>query len=294
MAQKPVANALTLELEPVVAENLARHLETEDEWYAHDYVPFDQGENFAFLGGKDWDPSQVTLPKDVIDALRDPADHQGQPRRLPPRARRALHPRGQVGPLDRPLDRRGAPARHRAAQLPGGHPRDRPGRQRGRPRRARDEGLPRRQAHPDRDAGLHGVLRARATRCSAATSKPRSPSPCSRAWSAGSPRTRSATRSSSRNLVGHCLQEYSRDETIAAIARRAAALGVIGGDIDATRTSCDNVAEAGIFDDADAAQGGLRPHHAWGLADEPVLRSSSSRNSHMTRRAAAARMLARE
>ena len=50
MAQKPVPNALILELEPVVAQNMARHLETEDLWYAHDYVPFDQGENFAFLG----------------------------------------------------------------------------------------------------------------------------------------------------------------------------------------------------------------------------------------------------
>ena len=57
MAQKPVPNALTLELEPVVANSLNRFLETADEWYAHDYVPFDQGENFAFLGGKDWDPS---------------------------------------------------------------------------------------------------------------------------------------------------------------------------------------------------------------------------------------------
>src|SRR5215475_4932019 len=57
MAQKPVANALTLELEPVVEAELRRHLDTEDLWYAHDYVPFDQGENFAFLGGQDWDPS---------------------------------------------------------------------------------------------------------------------------------------------------------------------------------------------------------------------------------------------
>ena len=69
MAEKPVANALTLELEPVVIENLARHIATEELWYAHDYVPFDQGENFAFLGGKDWDPSSVTLPKAVTDAL---------------------------------------------------------------------------------------------------------------------------------------------------------------------------------------------------------------------------------
>jgi acyl-[acyl-carrier-protein] desaturase len=69
MAQKPVANALTAELEPVVDENLTRHLETEDVWFAHDYVPFEQGENFAFLGGRDWEPSDVTLPKHVTDAL---------------------------------------------------------------------------------------------------------------------------------------------------------------------------------------------------------------------------------
>ena len=69
MAQKPVANALTLELEPVVADTLAVYLEHADEWYAHDYVPFDQGRNFAFLGGDDWEPSQATLPADVIDAL---------------------------------------------------------------------------------------------------------------------------------------------------------------------------------------------------------------------------------
>jgi acyl-[acyl-carrier-protein] desaturase len=69
MGDKPVANALTLELEPVVGENLARHIATEEPWYAHDYVPFEQGENFAFLGGRDWDPSSVTLPKHVTDAL---------------------------------------------------------------------------------------------------------------------------------------------------------------------------------------------------------------------------------
>jgi acyl-[acyl-carrier-protein] desaturase len=68
MAQKPVANALILELEPVVGENLDRHLDTENLWFAHDFVPFEQGENFAFLGGRDWDPSQVTLPKVITDA----------------------------------------------------------------------------------------------------------------------------------------------------------------------------------------------------------------------------------
>ena len=56
--KKPVANALTLELEPVVESNMDRHLNTEEIWFAHDYVPFDRGENFAFLGGRDWDPSR--------------------------------------------------------------------------------------------------------------------------------------------------------------------------------------------------------------------------------------------
>ena len=69
MAQLPVANALTLELEPVVADNLTRHLETADEWYAHDYVPFDQGRNFAFLGGQDWDPDQAKLSEVARTAL---------------------------------------------------------------------------------------------------------------------------------------------------------------------------------------------------------------------------------
>ena len=69
MAQLPVANALTLELEAVVADNLQRFLDTSDSWYAHDYVPFDEGRDFAFLGGDDWDPSQVSLPKVVTDAL---------------------------------------------------------------------------------------------------------------------------------------------------------------------------------------------------------------------------------
>jgi acyl-[acyl-carrier-protein] desaturase len=69
MADRTVANTLTIELEPVVAENLQRHLDTADPWFAHDYVPFEEGENFAFLGGRDWDPSQVTLPQVVVDAL---------------------------------------------------------------------------------------------------------------------------------------------------------------------------------------------------------------------------------
>ena len=59
-----------LELEPVVSESYSRHVETATPWYAHDHVPFDQGQNFKSLGGHDWDPSQVTLPSHVTDALQ--------------------------------------------------------------------------------------------------------------------------------------------------------------------------------------------------------------------------------
>jgi acyl-[acyl-carrier-protein] desaturase len=69
MAQKPVASPFILELEPVVDENYDRHVATATPWYAHDYVPFEKGDNFTRLGGRDWDPSQVTLPSHITDAL---------------------------------------------------------------------------------------------------------------------------------------------------------------------------------------------------------------------------------
>ncbi|MGV9413328.1 acyl-ACP desaturase [Nocardia sp. NPDC003693] len=49
------------ELEPVAEQNLNRHLSMAKDWYPHDYVPWDQGSNFAAMGGQDWDPSQSAL-----------------------------------------------------------------------------------------------------------------------------------------------------------------------------------------------------------------------------------------
>ena len=161
MAQKPVANALILELEPVVDENLTRHLESEDIWFAHDYVPVRAGRELRVPRRTRLGPVAGHAAQAHHRCAGDPAHQEGQPRRLPPRVRLQLHPRGEVGPLAGPVDRRGAPARDRAAQLPRRHPRDRSGRQRGRPRRARHEGLPRRHLQPGRAAGVHGVLRAR-------------------------------------------------------------------------------------------------------------------------------------
>ncbi len=49
------------ELEPVVEENLDRHLSLAKEWMPHDYVPWSRGRDFAFLGGEDWVPEDSPL-----------------------------------------------------------------------------------------------------------------------------------------------------------------------------------------------------------------------------------------
>ncbi|WP_375485313.1 acyl-ACP desaturase [uncultured Jatrophihabitans sp.] len=49
------------ELEPVVAQNLERHLKAAKPWHPHDYVPWSRGRDFAFLGGEDWKPEDSPL-----------------------------------------------------------------------------------------------------------------------------------------------------------------------------------------------------------------------------------------
>jgi acyl-[acyl-carrier-protein] desaturase len=75
-----------------------------------------------------------------------------------------------------------------------------------------------------------------------------------------------------RNLVNHCLEEYSRDSTINSIARRAGAFGIIGGDILEYQDKLTNVARAGIFDIDTARTVVSDSIKHWGLADEPVLK----------------------
>ncbi|MFD1810798.1 acyl-ACP desaturase [Rhodococcus gannanensis] len=58
---------LLRELEPVAEENVHRHLSMAKDWHPHDYVPWDDGRNFAALGGVDWDPTQSQL-SDVAKA----------------------------------------------------------------------------------------------------------------------------------------------------------------------------------------------------------------------------------
>ncbi|MEO8888274.1 MAG: acyl-ACP desaturase, partial [Jatrophihabitantaceae bacterium] len=52
---------LLYELEPVVAENLERHIAMAKPWQPQDYVPWSQGRDFAFLGGEDWVPEDSAL-----------------------------------------------------------------------------------------------------------------------------------------------------------------------------------------------------------------------------------------
>ncbi|MDH6280722.1 acyl-ACP desaturase [Prescottella agglutinans] len=52
---------LLQELQPVAEENVNRHLSMAKDWHPHDYVPWDEGRNFAAMGGEDWDPEQSQL-----------------------------------------------------------------------------------------------------------------------------------------------------------------------------------------------------------------------------------------
>ncbi|MGY4099634.1 acyl-ACP desaturase [Nocardia sp. R16R-3T] len=49
--------------------NLRRHVAAADGWQPHDYVPWDDGRNFRFLGGIDWEPEQSELSETAKLAL---------------------------------------------------------------------------------------------------------------------------------------------------------------------------------------------------------------------------------
>ncbi len=49
------------ELEPVVEENINRHMRMRKDWNPHDYIPWSDGKNYYALGGQDWHPEQSKL-----------------------------------------------------------------------------------------------------------------------------------------------------------------------------------------------------------------------------------------
>ncbi|MFE6776321.1 acyl-ACP desaturase [Streptomyces sp. NPDC057702] len=56
--------SLLSELQPVVADNLHRHLDVAKEWFPHEYIPWSAGREFdGPLGGQEWTPQEATLPE---------------------------------------------------------------------------------------------------------------------------------------------------------------------------------------------------------------------------------------
>ncbi|MBN3510009.1 acyl-ACP desaturase [Mycolicibacterium septicum] len=269
MAQKPVANALTLELEPVVEAELRRHLDTEDLWYAHDYVPFDQGENFAFLGGQDWDPSQVTLPKTITDALEilliTKDNLSGYHREL-------VEHFILEDKWGRFLGRWTAEEHLHAVAL-------------------RNYLVVTREIDPtaNEDVRVEHVMKGyradsysqietlvfmtffeRAHAVFTRNLEAQIAEPVLKSLVGRIVLDEARHEEFFANLVSHLLGTH-RDETVAAIAARARELDVIGADIDAYQDKVAVVAEAGIFGKADLAKVISERISAWGLADEPAL-----------------------
>ena len=270
MTHKPVASALTLELEPVVAENLTRYLATADEWYAHDYVPFDQGENFAFLGGKDWDPSQVTLPRDVVDALeimlitkdnlagyhRELVEHfilEDKWGRWLGRwtAEENLHAIAirEYLVVTRNFDPT-ADEEVRVAHVMRGYRAD---------------------SYTQIETLVFMAMYERAHAVYMRNLEARITEPVLKRLVGRIATDEERHEEFFHNLVAHCLQRYP-DQTIGAIMRRSAGLGVVGGDILEYTDKLRVVAEAGIFDRDAALKVASDRIVAWGLGGDPQLK----------------------
>jgi acyl-[acyl-carrier-protein] desaturase len=275
MAQRPVANALILELEPVVQRELRRHIDSEDLWYAHDYVPFEQGENFAFLGGKDWDPAQVTLPKVVTDALEilliNKDNLAGYHRELVFSfileekfgrwigrwtAEEHLHAIALRNYLvvTREID----PAANedvRVEHVMKGYRADT-------------------YSQIERLAFMAFFEREHAVFCR--NLEAQITEPTLKALLGRIAKDEERHEEFFANLVAHLLTT-NRDETIDAIAKRAAELDVVGGDIDAYADKVQHMAEAGIFGPEQLRQVVADRITAWGVADEPALQQFTQR-----------------
>ncbi|MBJ7399797.1 acyl-ACP desaturase [Mycolicibacterium sp.] len=270
MTHKPVASALTLELEPVVADNLTRHLETADEWYAHDYVPFDQGKNFAFLGGHDWDPSEVTLPREVVDALevmlitkdnlagyhRELVEHfilEDKWGRWLGRwtAEENLHAIALRDYLV--VTRNFDPAADeevRVAHVMRGYRAD---------------------SYSQVETLAFMALYERAHAVFLRNLEATITEPVLKRLVGRIATDEERHEEFFHNLVAQCL-EHHPDQTIGAIVRRAGGMGVVGGDILEYSDKLRVIAEAGIFDRDAALKVVSDCIAAWGLADEPQLK----------------------
>ncbi len=271
MAQKPVANAFTLELEPVVADNLARYLQTADEWYAHEYVPFDEGRNFAFLGGEDWTPAQATLPTEVVDAVEVLLITKDN---LAGYHREIVEHFILEDKWGRWIGRWTAEENLHAIAL-------------------REYMMVTRNFDPvaDEQVRVNHVMRGyrasnytqietlvfmalyeRAHAVYTRNLEAKIDEPVLKRLVGRIAADEERHAEFFDNLVMHCV-EHHRDSTISAIARRSIAVPVVGDDIlEYRETKLRTVAESGVFNEELAAKVLLDAIAGWGLADEPLLK----------------------
>lgn len=69
MTRELTDSELLQEIDGVAADELDRHIEAANEWFPHEFIPWDEGTNFAQLGGREWDASQSRLPPLARDAM---------------------------------------------------------------------------------------------------------------------------------------------------------------------------------------------------------------------------------
>ena len=270
MAERPIANALTCELEPVVAENLERHLQTATLWYAHDYVPFDQGENFPLLGGRAWSPSDSTLPQIITHAcevlLLDKDILYGYHRELVNHfiledkwgrwigrwtAEEHLHAIVLREYLfaTRAVDP-DANEQARMSHMSAGY-------------------------HPHETTQLELLAfmaffeRARALYCHNLANLTQEPLLQSLLHRIGNDEQRHELFFA--NLVEHCLATHCQD-TLNAIATQAHQLRIIGADNLCYQDRLESIAQAGIFGPAQLHQVITERLHAWGIPDQPAMK----------------------
>lgn len=249
---------------------MKRHLATEELWFAHDFVPWDQGENFAFLGGRDWEPSDVTLPKHVTDALeillitkdnlagyhRELVEHfilDEQWGRFLGRwtAEEHLHAVALRNYLvvTREIDP-SANEDVRVQHVMKGYRAD---------------------TYSQIETLVFMAFFEREHAVFCRNLEAQISEPVLKDLMGRIAKDEERHEEFFSNLVAHCLTT-KREETVAAIAARAAELQAVGGDIDAYQDKVAHVAEVGIFD-ADALRAAKADRiTAWGLADEPALR----------------------
>ncbi|GAB3280606.1 acyl-ACP desaturase [Actinocorallia lasiicapitis] len=61
---------LLTELEPVVAQEIDRHMKVADEWFPHQFVPWSQGRDYdGPMGGEGWEPGDSKVSPESREAL---------------------------------------------------------------------------------------------------------------------------------------------------------------------------------------------------------------------------------